>query len=45
MELFMYSKGVVLGCKRSRFRMQKESFWVVKGVVLSSKRSRFESSE
>lgn len=45
MELFKYSKGVLLGCKKGRFELQKESFWVVKGVVLSCKRSRFESRE
>ena len=36
------SKGVLLGCKRVRFGLQKESFWRVKGVLSECKRSPFE---
>ena len=34
-------KGVLLGCKRAPFSMQKDSFWRAKGLVLESKRSPF----
>ena len=37
-----FSKGVLLGCKRTTFGRQKESFWKVKGVHLEGKRSPFE---
>ena len=36
-----FSKGVLLGCRRSPFRWQKESFWSVKGVLLECKRTTF----
>lgn len=31
---FWVAKGLVLGCKRTRFGMQKDPFWNVKGVLL-----------
>ena len=32
---------VLLGCKRSPFEVQNESFWSVKGVLFESKTSPF----
>ena len=38
-----FSKGLVLPFKRTRFDVQKESFWSVKGVLLEGKRTTFEN--
>ena len=39
------SKGLVLPFKRTRFTLQKDSFWTAKGLVLKGKRSPFLSVE
>ena len=33
---FWNAKGLVLQCKRTRFRTQKESFWKAKGLLLEN---------
>ena len=39
------SKGLLLVCKRTRFGVQKDSFWCVKGLLLVCKRTRFEGQK
>lgn len=39
------SKGLVLPFKRTRFTLQKDSFWTAKGLVLKGKRSPFQIVE
>ena len=38
-------KGLVLPFKRTRFTLQKDSFWTAKGFVLKGKRSPFQNVE
>ena len=38
------SKGLLLVCKRTRFGVQKDSFWCVKGLLLEGKRTPFEKA-
>lgn len=40
---FRFSEGVLLGCKRTPFGMQNESFWNAKGPLLECKRSPSDS--
>ncbi len=35
------TKEVLLGCKRTRFAIQKDSFWGAKGPLLKGKRTPF----
>ena len=38
------SKGLLLACKRTRFTLQKESFYTAKGLHLEGKRTPFEKA-
>ena len=40
---YSLAKGLLLACKRTRFELQKDSFWLVKGFVLDCKRTTFEN--
>ncbi len=40
-----FSNVVLLGCKRTRFACQKDSFYMPKGLHLHSKRTPFESQK
>jgi len=39
-----FQKGLLLACKRVRFTMQKDSFYIAKGLHLEGKRSPFEKA-
>ena len=39
-----FQKGLLLACKRTRFALQKDSFYTAKGLHLEAKRSPFEKA-
>lgn len=39
-----FQKGVLSACKRTRFAMQKDSFYTAKGLHLEAKRTPFEKA-